>query len=327
LKIAKRVIAFVMILAICFSFCACRTRTTKTGENNSSLVSSDSQSNTTQNNDVDDVVNDSGTPTPTPSVAKNISNTATKVKTFKADKTAVQTKSTAKTGNEKIEDSSNSNDSDAANGKKPTDNNSGNISTDNPDDSSNRNDLTDKDDEEDETPMHTAIKKYEQFLSSNNSEIYECQKLNVYFELVEQYKSVTRDNEENKLITNAGGYNVAEIKYSQIDSSWVVGKSPDMIVKVVAPTVLGKGATSTAYAQSIKEEIMSRTEWQNIPAVQNGNVLLLSEDLFKTDAGKIAAELYMAKAMYPAIYDELDIESAYFEMSGENFDGIYAYQI
>jgi hypothetical protein len=327
LKNAKKLIALFIVFAICFSFCGCRTRLSKSGTNETtSSAKSDDLANTKEDNiETSNDINSSENITPLESKKSDNTNNQNVKSTFKENKTAVQSKKKSDNAIQVVKQSDDTKGNGGTNSVNPSDDNSGNLNSDNVDDDSNRNDLTEKDEQEQETPMHTAINKYEQLMSSNNAELYDCQKLNVYFELEDDYKSVTRDDEKHKLITDAGGYNIAEIKYSAIDSQWVVGKNPDIIVKVVPSSILGSGVESTSNAQIIKNEIISRLDWDNVSAVQNGKILLLSSELFETQAGKITAELYMAKAMYDAIYSDFDIDSAYEEMTGTTLDGIYAY--
>jgi hypothetical protein len=328
LNSAKKIIAVVMVAVICFSFAGCRTRTSKTGSSEVTTTAQSEQPIDVKNDKIDEKTEDNSTPTPIATAVKNTepSTSQSTAKSFKQSKSAVQSKKSSDSATEVIKQSSDdTNIQGGTNSNNPNENGSGNLNDDSNDDSSNRNDLTEKDDDEQETPMHTAINKYEELMASNNAEIYECQRLNVYFELEQEFQSVTRDNAIHELITDAGGYNVAEIKYSSIDAQWVVGKSPDIIVKVVDSSILGSGVTSTDSANAVKNEIMSRADWNNIPAVQNSKILLLSNELLDTQAGKTTAELYMAKAMYDAIYGDIDVEGAYEEMTGTTLDGIYAY--
>lgn len=61
----------------------------------------------------------------------------------------------------------------------------------------------------------------------------------------------------------------------------------------------------------------------------NGRVLLLSDELFATDEGRLLAKLLIARELYPTLFGEGDIDNFMAEIrdgGGQDFTvGVYAY--
>ena len=176
------------------------------------------------------------------------------------------------------------------------------------------------------------IDLYVNILSEGQGELYECQKGYIYFETVEEYKTVNRTSPEHTLILESGGYNVAEKLRDEaltVEADWVIRKNPTLIVKCVAADLLGEGVTDTAAAAELRDDIFSRSGWNGINAVIERNVLLLSSQLFSTAEGRLIAKLYIARAMYPELFSETDITEFYQQITeggGMDFtNGIYVY--
>lgn len=337
MKFAKKAVCVILTFAICFSFCSCRVRTTKTDTMSVThlSVSKDAKEpEKEQGNREEDIgqkeikADEEGTKEEKIPDNKNKKATPkSAVKTdsavAKKDKNAVR-KNTVKAESTDtdtvVKDAGTDNDA-GTNGGSPNDNISGNVNDNNDSDQSEREDLDKTDDFVDDTAIRTAIEKYDRLVSMNNAELYDCQKINVYFEMEQDYVSVNRDSEIHGIIHDAWGYNVAEIKYSAIDSAWIQSKGPNMIIKVVDSSILGENVTTTDKASEIANYMHTR---DSLDAV---DVLVLSKELFDTEAGKKTAKLFMAKAMYPALYEDLDVMMAFSEMAGKEIKGIYAYNL
>ena len=54
----------------------------------------------------------------------------------------------------------------------------------------------------------------------------------------------------------------------------------------------------------------AREGWSQIDAVQNGRVILLSQELLSAGAGKTGAEVLLAKAIYPGLFSDTDGDEA-----------------
>ncbi|MCQ2433050.1 MAG: hypothetical protein MJ175_10655, partial [Clostridia bacterium] len=100
-------------------------------------------------------------------------------------------------------------------------------------------------------------------------------------------------------------------------------------VKIVPAAVLGRGVISDAQAKETLAELLQREGYSAMDAVKTGKVVLLSEDLFRSEAGQTAAAVCMAKVMYPDLFEDTDANEAAAELltesSGTAADGIYYY--
>ena len=95
-----------------------------------------------------------------------------------------------------------------------------------------------------------------------------------------------------------------------VDDGWIQRKNPGVIVKVVERSVLGSGVQSTRQAEAVCGALKAREGWSRIDAVQNGRVILLSEELLSGGTGKTGAEVLLAKAIYPALFGDTDGDEA-----------------
>lgn len=166
---------------------------------------------------------------------------------------------------------------------------------------------------EDGETAESSLLYYQTLLQDRLDSLFECQRLNVYWEDTEAYTTIHKSSQEHQLILAAGAYDVAA-KLAEgdlnVDSGWVQRKNPGAVVKVVPGSVLGGGVQSSAQAQALREELLARSGWSEMEAVQKGRVVLLSEELLYTQAGRTAAEVYLAKALYPALFEDTDADEA-----------------
>lgn len=163
--------------------------------------------------------------------------------------------------------------------------------------------------------------------------LYECQIVYVYLELSTEYQTVNRHGEEHQVILDSGGYNVAEKRGDDnliIDDGWILRKNPGVIIKCVDKNVLGAGIHDTSAANALYDRITARPGWGNVSAILNKKLLLLSDTLFETAEGRFIAKLYIAKEMYPALFEELNVDAVCEQLMeaafGEEAIGIYAYR-
>ena len=159
----------------------------------------------------------------------------------------------------------------------------------------------------------TALFYYQTLLHDRLSSLFECERLYIYWETLEAYRTVFKTSREHQLILDAGAYDVSAKLLEEnltVDAGWVQRKNPGVIVKVVGAQVLGYGVSGTSAAQSIWSDITSRPSWSDIDAVKSGRVILLSEELLNSQAMRTAAAVYLAKAMYPAEFFDVDPQEA-----------------
>jgi iron complex transport system substrate-binding protein len=120
----------------------------------------------------------------------------------------------------------------------------------------------------------------------------------------------------DKSIRLAGGLNIfGSNEDESITTSWedVISKKPTVILQVKSDDVLGWGAfpsSDTIAAQSVRDEIMSRTGASSISAIKNDNVWIIFRKMLY-GPGSVAGTTLMAKLFHPEI--DLDPEQVYSE--------------
>lgn len=175
--------------------------------------------------------------------------------------------------------------------------------------------------------VQIIVDQYTDLLEQGKLKLYACQQNNVYFETVTDYLTVGKGSPEHQIILDSGGANVADMRMPNalnVDDAWVIKMNPGTIVKCVDASVLGSAVHDTTAAAQTYSELCSRPGWDGVNAVMYGNVVLLSEELFETDEGRLAAKLYIASAMYPTLFANVDLNAYCTTIFGENC-GIYAY--
>ena len=102
-----------------------------------------------------------------------------------------------------------------------------------------------------------------------------------------------------------------EAKAVQVESEAVVEANPEYIVKVSAPDVYSSYYPPTEEEHiAIKEELCSRPSWDEIDAVKNDNILLLSHYVHG-GASKLVGTMYIAKFLYPEQLPDLHPEEVF----------------
>ena len=179
----------------------------------------------------------------------------------------------------------------------------------------------------------TVLLYYQTMLDDRLGSLFECERLYIYWETDTDYKTVFNTSIEHQLITDSGAYDVSAklIENSLIvDDGWIRRKNPGMVVKVVGSDILGEGIQTKALAAEIKGALLVRAGWSELDAAKNKKVLILSEDLLKTQAVKTAAAIYLAKAMYPVLFESVDPDEALklltAEERGKAASGIFVFE-
>ncbi|MBR0139771.1 MAG: hypothetical protein IJM17_05735 [Firmicutes bacterium] len=166
---------------------------------------------------------------------------------------------------------------------------------------------------------------YLTLLDSRLGALFECKRLYVYWETPEDHRTIYKTAREHKLITGAGAYDVSAKLLEEnltVDDGWIGRKNPDVIVKVMEG-----GALDGAAAKSLAQDIASRPGLGDTAAVREKRVLVLSEKLLSTNAGRTAAMLYLAKMMYPDQMEDVDPDEALKALAaeaGSSYSGSYA---
>ncbi|MCF6093666.1 ABC transporter substrate-binding protein [Microaerobacter geothermalis] len=97
----------------------------------------------------------------------------------------------------------------------------------------------------------------------------------------------------NELLTLAGGINVAadQSGWVQLSEETVIERSPEVIF-----------TTYGYYVPNAAEQVKARSGWNNVPAVQNGQIFDLNSDLVNRPGPRVIQGLVeMAKFLYPEL--------------------------
>lgn len=166
------------------------------------------------------------------------------------------------------------------------------------------------------------IMKYRQLIESRVKDIKQADKATVYFEGYGDYATVAKGSGGDELVNMSGGINIAgqeNMKYPKVSAEWVLKKNPQVIVKMISSNnrVMGEGYTDRAAVQAVYDKLIARIGWSELTAVKKNKVVLLASDIGTTPEGSIIGMLYMAKAMYPDKFMDIDPYEIYRQMKKE----------
>ena len=149
-----------------------------------------------------------------------------------------------------------------------------------------------------------------------------------YFEENGDYSAVLPGNTFYHMMELAHGKNifdgVPETSSGEVDPEEVLARDPDVIIKCITPDSARTG--TGLYAPPEKEQflesykgIISRPGWQEISAVEKGNVYFMTQ-FGHGGASKLVGTMYAAKWLYPDLLPELDPDEV-FRAWLEDFQG------
>ena len=180
---------------------------------------------------------------------------------------------------------------------------------------------------EDGAVADSMLTYYTTLLSDRVGPLFECKRLYVYWETAADHTTVYKDSPEHRMIVDAGAYDVSAKLLAEnlmVDDGWVSRKNPDAVVKVADGGALDVGA-----ARALCDALAARSEWGGVGAMRDGRVLVLSQRLLDTQAGRTAAMVYLAKLLYPDQMSDVDADEALRaltrEATGSAYSGTYAY--
>ena len=186
---------------------------------------------------------------------------------------------------------------------------------------------------EDAEAADSAMTYFTVLLQDRTGALFECKRLNVYWETAQDHVTVHKTSPEHALMLNAGCYDVSARllpENLQVDDGWVGRKNPGVIVKVVDGGVLGGGVNSPRAAKAVYESLKSREGWTAIDAIQNRRVVLFSRELLTAPYLQTAAMVLIAKTAYPDLFADVDadqmLEMLVEEATGELPTGTYYYR-
>lgn len=146
------------------------------------------------------------------------------------------------------------------------------------------------------------------------------EKKTVYWESTKDFKTSFPGNYYYNMIVSSGGQNIfSDAPEGQSDATItpeeIVVRNPDFIFKNITPNDALKGtgvyvAPSSEQRTQTVEAIKSRPGWDEITAVKNDDVYLMSQ-FGHGGASKMIGAVYMAKWMYPEELEDLDPDAVF----------------
>ncbi len=183
---------------------------------------------------------------------------------------------------------------------------------------------------EDAEMADSAFRYYTVLLKERSESLYACKRLNLYWEGLEDHVTVYKTSEEHRLILDAGAFDVSARLLPEnlrVDDGWVCRKNPEIMVKIVPRNVLGGGVLSDEMASAALQSLISRPGWQDIDAVKNGRILIISQDMLNAPHLRLAAGLLIAKMSNPGTYADVDapqaLKALMEEATGASGEGIF----
>ena len=145
-----------------------------------------------------------------------------------------------------------------------------------------------------------------------NEQLEGVEKKTVYFEYRRIGNTTIPGNYFFNMVEYSGADNIfKDAANVEIDPEAVVVKNPAYIVKVSAPNVYSSYFPPTVKEhQSILDELKSRPGWDEIDAIKNDEVLLLSH-YAQGGASKLVGTMYIAKFLYPEQLQDLHPEKVF----------------
>ncbi len=136
----------------------------------------------------------------------------------------------------------------------------------------------------------------------------------VFVEHFNDYRAFVKGSAGHEVCEAAGGINIAadlthksERPIVEVDKEWLINENPDVIVKTVLckPGICGYDEDNPEKMKDLREDIINRSEWENMAAVKANRVYFIDQDLVGSTANFMSAT-YMAKWFYPELFMDLD---------------------
>lgn len=125
----------------------------------------------------------------------------------------------------------------------------------------------------------------------------------IYWELSNDNKSVGKDADENEIFDSARLVNIAnskDKKYVDVDNGYVKDNNPDVIVKLSNYTdgIISYNGINQESLNTTIDNITKREGWNDITAVKDNNVVILSDRITNSPLGSILAPMFISKVAY-----------------------------
>ena len=163
-----------------------------------------------------------------------------------------------------------------------------------------------------ETEAEEFISYFKEKLDYIQQHLAGIPKKTVYYEYKKSGWTTIPGDYFYKMVEYAGGDNIfSDAVNTHIDIEAVVERNPDAIIKVgedgAAPQWQAPGA---AELMARKQRLIDRPGWDHIRAVQDDNILIMSQYV-QGGAAKIIGTMYIAKFLYPEQLPDLHPEDVF----------------
>ncbi|MGL4849906.1 MAG: ABC transporter substrate-binding protein [Clostridium sp.] len=152
--------------------------------------------------------------------------------------------------------------------------------------------------------------KYLNLVKERISKIPADKRVSAYIEEYQKDQTAGKGSASQSFLDAAGINNIAanEGQFATVNPSWILGKNPDMIIKLEADGmgVLGNNVTNPENAKKAYTELVSRPGYKDLKAVKNNNVHLMDSTLVLSDTNVIPGVLYAAKWAYPEQFKDIN---------------------
>ncbi|NMB84846.1 MAG: Cobalamin-binding protein precursor [Methanosaeta sp. PtaB.Bin018] len=176
------------------------------------------------------------------------------------------------------------------------------------------------------------ITKYRTIVEERTANLKQDEKPKVFVEWTGRpYYTVSNGSQLDTLIGLAGGINIAKNygngshAYPTVSPEWVAVTNPDVIIQT-------KSSDKPYAEDDLKgfwDAIISRSELQDVSAIKDGRVYLVSGEIMYS-VRSVIAELYLAKWFHPELFKDVDPEAVHRDLVKLFYDaeldgGAYVY--
>jgi len=162
----------------------------------------------------------------------------------------------------------------------------------------------------------------------------EDDKPGVYFESWIDYRTATQGAAWHDKLVMAGGENVfgdLALSYTDVDPESVIERNPEIVIKLCGAGSLNFGGYNeddTSEMAVLRDDVAGRPGWDEIDAVKNDQVYVLSNDILG-GAQHFIGVAYLAKLFHPDRFPDLDPVALHQEyltrFRGLGLQGVYIY--
>jgi iron complex transport system substrate-binding protein len=163
----------------------------------------------------------------------------------------------------------------------------------------------------------------------------------VYIECYKEYRARNQRSGTHPMVEISGGINIAQDldplgsgTTFEVDPEWIIEQNPDIIIKVVSGSTVSCGydVDDAEQMRLAREEIINRPGFENIDAIKNGRVYLITSHICDRSCNAIGIA-YLAKWFHPELFGDLDPQAIHQEyltrFQGLDYDlnehGVFVY--